>query len=535
MDEIDELLSIRAAELYYDENKTQDEIGRRCALSRWKVGRLLAQAQERGIVRIEIVHPRARRLPVERGSATSAASTDAIVVSDAGVARPKSCRRAPPRPPPTTSPPCARCRAPSASAGGAPSTRSRSTSRTGWATGVTVVQINGGVSLNRRAGTAAAMAVAIAQRAAGRPCCCRAPRSSSASRPSARSRPTARSPTCSTRAAGRRLSVQRRRRRRRARCSSTAATCAPTMSPSSCARARSATSSAATSTPTATSSTPRSTSVRSDWGSTSCARRQLAIFVDGGHGQARRRAAVVISGLCTVLVTDEGTALHSGGRAAMQHRGHDRPGQHHVRHLARPPESARSSCSAASPTTTTLRRYLHGLPGVDAVGLEQRAAGLGTRSIKTTSKAWALDTHHRAHRPDDPRGRRHPRQGALARREGAEARCRRPDDARASPRCASTATWCRTPSRRSAPRTAIRTTGSSRSPRSPPRSRAAARRSRSSSPTPRTPSRAGADEIDMVIDRGAFLAGRYGLVFDQIVARQGGVPPRRRHLRVASR
>jgi deoxyribose-phosphate aldolase len=28
----------------------------------------------------------------------------------------------------------------------------------------------------------------------------------------------------------------------------------------------------------------------------------------------------------------------------------------------------------------------------------------------------------------------------------------------------------------------------------------------------------GADEIDMVIDRGAFLAGRYGLVFDEIVA-----------------
>ena len=35
------------------------------------------------------------------------------------------------------------------------------------------------------------------------------------------------------------------------------------------------------------------------------------------------------------------------------------------------------------PDDTTLRRYLHGLPGVDAVGLEQRAAGLGTRSIKT--------------------------------------------------------------------------------------------------------------------------------------------------------
>src|SRR5215213_7953464 len=40
----------------------------------------------------------------------------------------------------------------------------------------------------------------------------------------------------------------------------------------------------------------------------------------------------------------------------------------------------------------SLRRYLHGLPGVDQVGLEVRAAGLGTRSIKTTAKAWALDT-----------------------------------------------------------------------------------------------------------------------------------------------
>src|SRR3954447_14903895 len=40
----------------------------------------------------------------------------------------------------------------------------------------------------------------------------------------------------------------------------------------------------------------------------------------------------------------------------------------------------------------SLRRYLHGLPGVDQVGLEVRAAGLGARSIKTTAKAWALDT-----------------------------------------------------------------------------------------------------------------------------------------------
>jgi deoxyribose-phosphate aldolase len=42
-------------------------------------------------------------------------------------------------------------------------------------------------------------------------------------------------------------------------------------------------------------------------------------------------------------------------------------------------------------TNQSLRRWLHSLPGVDKVGLEQRAASLGTRSIKTTSKAWALD------------------------------------------------------------------------------------------------------------------------------------------------
>ena len=34
MDETDELLSIRAAELYYEENKTQDEIGQALRLTR---------------------------------------------------------------------------------------------------------------------------------------------------------------------------------------------------------------------------------------------------------------------------------------------------------------------------------------------------------------------------------------------------------------------------------------------------------------------------------------------------------------------
>src|SRR5689334_16061520 len=39
----------------------------------------------------------------------------------------------------------------------------------------------------------------------------------------------------------------------------------------------------------------------------------------------------------------------------------------------------------------SLRGFLHGLPGVDQVGAEARAASLGTRSIKTTAKEFAID------------------------------------------------------------------------------------------------------------------------------------------------
>ena len=39
----------------------------------------------------------------------------------------------------------------------------------------------------------------------------------------------------------------------------------------------------------------------------------------------------------------------------------------------------------------TLRTFLHGLPGVDQVGADARAAMLGTRSIKTSAKSFAID------------------------------------------------------------------------------------------------------------------------------------------------
>lgn len=163
----DELLSIRAAELYYEENKTQDEIGTILRLTRWKVGRLLAQAKASGFIRIEIVHPRARRLPIERRLREATGLSDAIVVSSVGVSSDEELQS----------------RTAQAAAdyltGLRPIPRTLGISwgrtlhdvslhlRHGWAHGVDVVQINGGVSLNKRAGTAATTAVTIAAKAFG--------------------------------------------------------------------------------------------------------------------------------------------------------------------------------------------------------------------------------------------------------------------------------------------------------------------------------------------------------------------------------
>lgn len=163
----DDLLTVRAAELYYDENKTQDEIGALLGISRWKAGRLLTHARESGIVRIEIVHPRARRLGLERDLCTRFGLADAVIVPD----------------PDSRNDADATVRVAQAAADYLSSLRpvprvlGVSWGRTlnevaerlpdGWATGVTVVQINGGVSLNRRPGGAATMAATIAQRGSG--------------------------------------------------------------------------------------------------------------------------------------------------------------------------------------------------------------------------------------------------------------------------------------------------------------------------------------------------------------------------------
>lgn len=167
MDAVDELLSIRAAELYYEENLTQEEIGRSLRLTRWKVGRLLAQAKDEGFVRIEILHSRARRVLLERRLRDERGLADAIVVSRAGVESEDELQR----------------RVAQAAADHLtalrPSPRVLGVSwgrtlsdvshqlRNGWSQGTDVVQINGGVSLTHRPGTAAPTAVGIAQKGGG--------------------------------------------------------------------------------------------------------------------------------------------------------------------------------------------------------------------------------------------------------------------------------------------------------------------------------------------------------------------------------
>ncbi len=163
----DDLLALRAAELYYDADKTQEEIGALLHLTRWKVGRLLAQAKTDGLISIEIVHPRARRLPLERRLVETFGLTDAIVVSAAGSSGPEEMHS---RTVHAAADYLASLRP-------APALLGVSWGRTlhdislklksGWSTGVDVVQINGSMSLSNRIGTAVTTAVTIAQKAQG--------------------------------------------------------------------------------------------------------------------------------------------------------------------------------------------------------------------------------------------------------------------------------------------------------------------------------------------------------------------------------
>ncbi len=157
-----------------------------------------------------------------------------------------------------------------------------------------------------------------------------------------------------------------------------------------------------------------------------------------------------------------------------------------------------------------LRTFLHGLPGVDQVGADARAATLGTRSIKTTAKQWAIDL---AIRMVD-----------LTTLEGADtpgkvraicAKARRPDPA--DPTCPAVAAVCVYPSMVAVAAKELRGSGIHVASVATAFPSGQAPLSVKLEDT-RAAVADGADEIDMVINRGAFLAGRYMDVFDEIVA-----------------
>ncbi len=168
-------------------------------------------------------------------------------------------------------------------------------------------------------------------------------------------------------------------------------------------------------------------------------------------------------------------------------------------------------------TEASLIRYLRGLPGVDTIGAQARAAHFGTRSLKTDTKKKGLDL---AISLMD-----------LTTLEGADTpgKVRALVDKAATPdpldlSCPSVAAVCvygdMVPH-------AIDALGSGHF--RPDRGGVKVAAVATAFPSGRASLRvkiadtedavaAGADEIDMVIDRGAFLSGRWGEVFEQIVA-----------------
>jgi deoxyribose-phosphate aldolase len=166
--------------------------------------------------------------------------------------------------------------------------------------------------------------------------------------------------------------------------------------------------------------------------------------------------------------------------------------------------------STASITGSDLRRFLDGLPGVDRVGAEARAAMLASRSIKTTAKRWALDLAVSVIDLTTLEGADTP---GKVRAMCAKAKRPDPDD----PSVPAVAAICVYPDLVQVAAAELTGTGIHVA------SVATAFPSGRSSlevklADTRSAIAAGADEVDMVIDRGAFLAGEYQLVFDEIAA-----------------
>jgi deoxyribose-phosphate aldolase len=184
--------------------------------------------------------------------------------------------------------------------------------------------------------------------------------------------------------------------------------------------------------------------------------------------------------------------------------------------------TATSEFADVTASDATLRRFLHGLPGVDQVGAEKRAAGLGTRSIKTDAKQFAIDLAIRMVDLTTLEGQDTPgKVRALA------TKAIRPDPA--DPSCPQVAAVCVYPDMVAVAKEVLGDSGVNVAAVATafPSGRAALDIKLADT---RDAVEAGADEIDMVIDRGAFLAGRYHHVFEEILAVREACGPA--HLKV---
>ena len=157
-----------------------------------------------------------------------------------------------------------------------------------------------------------------------------------------------------------------------------------------------------------------------------------------------------------------------------------------------------------------LRRFLHALPGVDQVGAEARAGMLATRSIKAASKQRALELAVRMVDLTTLEGQDTPGKVRALCAKGV-----RPDPT--DPTCPSVAAICVYGDLVGVAREALGDSGVHVAAVATafPSGRAALAVKLADT---RDAVAAGADEIDMVIDRGAFLSGRYLQVHDEVVA-----------------
>lgn len=161
-------------------------------------------------------------------------------------------------------------------------------------------------------------------------------------------------------------------------------------------------------------------------------------------------------------------------------------------------------------TNTALVGWMRGVIGVDQVGCDARAAALSTRSIKQASKAWAIDTAISMIDLTTLEGNDTP-----AKVRGLAARAAQPDPS--DPSTPHTAAVCVYGDLVAVAKEALG--GSDVRVAAVATAFPSGRAGRAVKLADvRFAVEAGADEIDMVIDRGAFLSGDYLTVFEEIAA-----------------